>query len=235
MKRALTLLTAALLAIPAVAAEPAAGRETMRTFTWGARAGFAANSTYITKAVIDGHEIEDYRQDTQLGNFAAMQFRFNARRLFLQTGIGLSRNKSTFYIDRNSWNPLAESVNEMGLCYSMTSLTVPIQAGCHIVNNTPYCLSVSTGPTFRLPFKTKYSTEFIGIQEALEETAPDLIVGWALGLGIQIGRSFFDFEYECGINNISSGIRSDADGIPDPDITLDRRMTILSFSFGIMF
>lgn len=236
MRKVLATLAVLLLAMPAVAVQPETARDAMSLFTWGVRAGFAANSTYVTNAVIDGHTIEDYRQDTQLGNFAAFQFRLNSRKLFLQTGIGIGSNKSTFYIDRNSWDPELESVNELGVSYSINSLMVPLQVGYHLVNNAPYSLSVFTGPRFRLPFADKYESEITGnLQDELEENLPNMIAGWTLGLGIQIGRSFFDFEYECGISDISGGIHPVAANVPDPGITLDRRLGIMSFSFGIMF
>ena len=236
MKRALTVLTFVLLAMPAAQAASPAPQETMPVFTWGVRAGFAANSTYVTNAFIDGHSIEEYQQDTQLGNFAALQLRVNARRLFLQTGMGISLNKSTFSIDRNSWNPESESASEMELSYSLTSMTLPLQLGCHIINSSPYSMSVFTGPRFRIPFHDKYMTEFSGIaQEGWEEDITNIIPGWTLGLAIQIGRSFFDFEYEYGIRNISEGFHPVAAETPDPGIILNRRMGIMSFSFGIMF
>ena len=66
--RLLTFITASLLFTAANA--QFLNRNTLPAFSssWGAKVGFAANATYVTDAFINGHELTEYTQDTQVGN-----------------------------------------------------------------------------------------------------------------------------------------------------------------------
>lgn len=210
--------------------------EPLPLFTWGARVGFAATGTYVTDVFIDDHQLSEYTQDTQIGNFAALQFRLSSKRLFFQSGLGIGRNKSTFNMDRNSWDSQADSKNEFSMSYSMTSIMIPAQFGLHAINASPYTLSVFTGPRLRFIPDKYYSYSFNNIEPyILDETTSAFVISWTLGMSVQIGRTFFDFEYEASINNISGTI-VDSSGInPTPEIRMGRRFGALSFSYGIMF
>jgi hypothetical protein len=56
------------------------------------------------------------------------------------------------------------------------------------------------------------------------------------GLGINIGRVFFDFSLEYGLHNISQEVQTtDSDGVVDAGgIVFDRRKNVLSFSIGFI-
>ena len=236
MKRCI-LATILLMLAPAVkAAGPADDFEPQPFFTWGARVGFAATGTYVTDVFFDGHQLDEYTQDTQIGNFAALQFRLNSKRFFFQSGLGIGMNKSTFTMDRNSWNSTADSKNEFSMSYSMISMMIPAQFGLHAINTPPYTLSVFTGPRLRLISDKYYSYSFSNIDPyILDETPSATVISWTLGMSVQIGRTFFDFEYETSLNNLSGSV-SDNSGInPAPDIRMERRFGALSFSYGIMF
>lgn len=204
--------------------------------SWGAKVGFAASATYVTDAFINGHELTEYTQDTQVGNFAAILLRLNSRTVFLQTGLGLSSNKSTFTMDLNSWDPEAESKNNMSCSYVLKSLTLPLQVGYHIVNSPPYCMSAFTGPRFRYTPDNFYQVQYNNLDPYLITDTPiELITGWTLGLSVKIGRTFLDFEYEATINTISGPMKDLNDIEPAPDYRLNRRLGIMSFSYGILF
>ena len=215
----------------------ACGQElTPQRFNWGVRVGFAATGTYVTNAFIDGHKLTDYNQDTQVGNFAAILFRMNSRKLFFQSGVGLSSNKSSFTADKNSWDANSESRNEFSVSYSMVSLTLPAQFGIHAINRAPYRMSVFTGPRLRFTPDKYYSVKFANLEPyQFTESPTEITVGWTAGLSIQIGRTFLDFEYEASINNISQKMIETSGATPAPDYALDRRVGIISFSYGIMF
>ena len=231
------LVTILLILAPAVkAAGPADDFEPLPLFTWGARVGFAATGTYVTDVFIDDHQLTEYTQDTQIGNFAALQFRLNSKRFFFQSGFGIGMNKSTFTMDRNSWDTQAESKNEFSMSYSMTSIMIPAQFGLHAVNTPPYTLSVFTGPRFRFIPDKYYSCSFNNIDPyILNETPSAVVISWTMGMSVQIGRTFFDFEYEASINNLSGTIIESSGINPAPDIRMGRRFAALSFSYGIMF
>lgn len=226
-----------LLLVPLVTHALEPGKfEPLPLFTWGARVGFNATGTYIDKAVFDGKELGGYEQDTQVGNFFALQFRLNSSRLFFQSGVGLSSNKSTVSIDRNSWNSKSQTPDYLSVSYNMKSLTVPVQVGYHIVNQSPYCMSVFTGPRFRYT-PSKFNSTTFSNQEpfSLAEDQKNLSVGWTIGLSVQIQSTFFDFEYEAGINNTSKSLYDTSGASPAPVFEIGHRISVISFSYGLMF
>lgn len=232
MKRLFLSVLALLPLIMSHAVEPN-GHQPFPFFTWGAKIGFNATGTYITEAVIDGKELPNYEQDTQVGNFCTLQFRFNSKRLFFQSGIGLSLNKSTVSIDRNSWNQESQTKDFIMASYSMKSMTVPVQIGCHIVNQSPYCMSVFTGPKLRYTPPKYFSATYSNQNPYnLVETNKPLSVGWSIGLSILIERTFLDFEYEAGLNNLTKDLIDTNSGT---GINIGHRISVLSFSYGIMF
>lgn len=203
---------------------------------WGARVGFAASATYVYDAYINEHELTEYKQDTPIGNFAAFLFRLNSRTIFLQSGLGFSFNESSFFMDKNSWDPEAESIDNLYCLYSFKSLTVPLQFGYHIVNRPPYCLSAFTGPRLRYTPDNFYKVEYSNLAPfEITETPTELIVGWTIGLSVQIGRTFLDFEYEATLNTVSGPMTDMNNNILDSEYRLDRRLGIMSFSYGILF
>lgn len=235
MRRLFLSVLALLPAVMAHAVEPN-GPERFPFFTWGARIGFNATGTYISQAVLDGKDLTNYEQDTQVGNFCSLQFRFNSSRLFFQSGVGLSSNKTTVNIDRNSWKENSQTTDFLTASFVMKSVTVPVQIGCHIINQSPYCMSVFTGPRFRYTPSKYYSASFINQNPYnLAETNNPLSVGWTIGLSILIERTFLDFEYEAGISNLSKSINDTSGAYSGSEFNLGHRTSILSFSYGIMF
>lgn len=234
--RLLTLLSVSFLFTAAHA--QVLSRSTLPAFStsWGAKVGFAANATYVTDAYINGHELTEYTQDTQVGTFATLLLRLNSRTIFLQTGLGLSSNKSCFFMDLNSWNPEAETRNTMSCSYTLKSLTLPLQMGYHIVNSPPYCMSAFTGPRFHYSPEKFYSVQYTNLEPyQITDTPVELMMGWTIGLSVKIGRTFLDFEYEATINPISGPITDLNEIDPAPNYRLNRRLGIMSFSYGILF
>ena len=230
------VLTILLALLPAISVRGQEVQTSLQRFNWGARIGFAATGTYVTQARIDGHKLTDYNQDTQVGNFAAILLRMNTQKLFIQSGIGLTSNKSAFVMDKNSWDPQAASRDEFSVTYSMLSLTLPVQFGVHLINRSPYCMSIFTGPRLRYTPDKYYSAKFVNLEPyQFTESPTQFTVGWTAGMSVQIGRTFLDFEYEASINNITQKMVETSGATPVPDYVLDRRVGIISFSYGIMF
>ena len=192
------IILSVLLLVPLVTHALEPGKfEPLPLFTWGARVGFNATGTYIDKAVFDGKELGGYEQDTQVGNFIALQFRLNSSRLFFQSGVGLSSNKSTVSIDRNSWNSKSQTPDYLSVSCNMKSLTVPVQVGYHIVNQSPYSMSVFTGPRFNLGLG--------GNMFSAGKTYPGLMpvdAQWGFGLAVTIQEAVvIRAGYDTGLTN----------------------------------
>ena len=238
MKRHVMILLAVLLPSVALHAEKKDRNEPpVQTLTWGARIGFAATGTYLHDASIDGHEYTEYIQDTQVGNFAALQFRLNTRKLLIQSGLGLSFNKSSFNLDKNSWDMNSTKKDVISCSYSMVSLTVPLQFGFNIINSHPYCMSAFTGPLLRYTPDQYYSVEYVEYNQSYHftDSPTKFILGWTAGFSVQIGRTFLDFEFEVTINNVAEPMYETTGVNPAPDYRLNRRASVISFSYGIMF
>lgn len=236
MKRPALILLSLFAYATVLHAAGADGKTTDNSFAWGARIGFAATGTYLTDGYAEGHKLTEYIQDTQVGNFSSIQVKWNIRKFLIQSGIGIGFNKSSFTTDKNSWNPDATSSNDILCSYSMISLMLPVQMGYNIVNKPPYCMSVFTGPRLRYIPDSYYHVTFNNTSPySLDEQHPEFLMGWTAGFSVQIGRTFLDFEYEATINNISKSIFDTAGKNPPPDYKLDRRLGIISFSYGIMF
>lgn len=232
----LTFLALLLPAMTTRAQETGKAEDDVPVFNLGARIGFAATGTYITDAFIDGHKLTEYTQDTQIGNFIAFLFRFNSKKMLVQSGIGLSYNKSSFTMDKTSWDSESESRDELTCSYSMISATIPLQLGFHIVNRPPYCMSAFTGPRLRYTPDKYYTVEYGNMPPyQFTESPARLVIGWTAGFSVQIGRTFMDFEYEASLNNITGPMYDTSGATPAPDYRLDRRVGIISFSYGIMF
>ncbi len=218
-------------------AQESLGRQFQSTkFNWGVRIGFAATGTYLTEAVMNDHKLPDYTQDTQVGNFIALQFRLTSNSVLLQTGVGLSSNKSSFFVDRNSWDAESTTRYEVGCSYSALSMMIPLQIGYHVIDRPPYRMSIFTGPRLRYVPSKYYSVEYTNTDPYIYSDSPtELVIGWTAGMSIQIGRTFLDFEYEATINNVSSGMYETTGNASAPVFTLDRRVSIISFSYGMIF
>ena len=126
MKLRILTFTTALLLLQAAHAQLSRSALPAFSSSWGAKVGFAANATYVTDAFLNGHQLTEYTQDTQVGNFVNLLLRLNSRTVFLQTGLGLSFNNSCFYIDLNSWDPESIQKNEISCVYDFKSLTLPL-------------------------------------------------------------------------------------------------------------
>lgn len=238
MRFAMLILAALVPACGIRAAEADSIGMRKSTASWGVKAGFSSAGTYLSNASIDGIRLREYRQDTQLGNFITMHMQYGYDKLYLQSGLGIGFNKSTFYLDMNSSANEEQAPEEMCYSYRLTSLMVPVQIGYSIVNQQPYRMAVYGGPRMRILSKSRYETSVTGIGSMqINEKPASMVFGATVGMTVQIGRTFFDMEYEAILSNISSGITvTDTDGNTGlPDIRLDRKMGIFSFSYGFLF
>ena len=146
------------------------------------------------------------------------------------------KSSQSFFVDRNSWDPESTTRDEVGCSYSALSLTIPLQVGYHVIDRPPYRMSIFTGPRLRFVPSKYYSVEYTNTDPYVYSDSPaSLVSGWTAGMSIQIGRTFLDFEYEATINNVSYGMYETTGNPSAPDFTLNRRVSMISFSYGIIF
>lgn len=233
-KTLLILLTALVFRLPLAAADNHVQDEKKSVISWGAKLGFTSCSTYLTDAAINGKEFEEYTQDTQLGNFISVHMQYGYDKFFFQTSLGLSLNKSAFFVDLAEHNINREEPENLGMEYEMTSLVLPLQVGYSIVNQPPYRMSLYTGPCMRIQSLDRYVCN-VKSSYNITETPRRFLFGGTFGFSVQTGRTFFDMQYEVVLSNISKQLSVSKEGSEFSSLTLGRRMGIFSFSYGILF
>jgi hypothetical protein len=116
-------------------------------------------------------------------------------------------------------------------------IDIPFQFGYNVIKDREYCMALFCGPRIRIPIQNTYNTNFVNFgQENIVEVPYNFITTLSFGLNCSIDRTFFDIEYDLGINNISK--RIDYDTTPQDNggsVTLDRRHGTFSFSIGMIF
>lgn len=231
-----TLLTVIVFSLPAAAGDNDAGAKGAHDISWGVKLGFTSCSTYLSSASIDGVEFENYTQNTQLGNFMSAHVQYGRDRFFLQTGLGISLNKSAFTVDLAEHDRSATEPEYLELAYRMAGLTIPVQAGFNIVNQEPYHMSLYAGPSMRIQSIDAYECKATGGEGyTISEIPRRVLFGTSFGFNVQTGRTFFNMEYEIVLSNISKQLLIRKDEFDIPYLQLGRRMGIFSFSYGVLF
>lgn len=236
MKRlSLILLALSLIApLSAGAAKTDAGR--FKAFDWGVRFGFGARTTNIQTLIVDGHEIEDYTKNNQVGYNAAVFARYNRSNVYFQAEGAFLHSRTSISFDRNSWNTLVATQHNTAFSTDGTALRTGVVMGYKIINQYPYTMSIYTGPTAEHLIESKTKTEFSGFaSDDLYEELKPVQLAWKTGLECTIGRAILNFEYQKGIHNISDGIYDNSTGQKTDQIVLDRTNGVLSFSVGLIF
>ncbi len=231
----LILLSAMLFHLPSAAVDNSV-RDKKPDVSWGGKLGFTSCSTYLTNASVNGKELEEYSQDTQLGNFISVNMQYGYDSFFFQTGLGIGLNKSAFQVNLNEHILNSFSPDELELEYKITSIFLPVQIGYSVVNRPPYKMSVYAGPSMRIQSLKKYDCNVSDESRfSVSETPRRFLFGGTCGFCVQTGRTFFDMEYELVVSNISKRLSITKNGTELQDLKLGRRMGIFSFSYGILF
>lgn len=227
-------LILAILPASIIQAQNTADEVISSNLSFGLKIGFAATGTYVGDAQVNAVRFDDYRQDTQLGTFGMIHVGYGKNRIYLQSGIGMGANRSAFYLEYPE--TMFNGSSDMGFSYKMTNIMIPLQIGYNAVNQPPYRMSFYAGPKLRCIMTDSYGFEVLNPGEAeFHEYIKRNAIGLSLGMNVQIGRTFFEMEYEAGLTDISDNAYAfEADGTFH-DMTLERRMGIFAFSYGILF
>lgn len=229
-----TLTVLALLLIPcfhAMAGNSHADRR--HEFVYGVKFSASSTATNPSRLSTGSTQLNEFRIDSQVGTSLTLQGGFDFGKTALMTGIGFDYSRSTIYVDFNSWEGSELSPKEGCLSVDMKDLMVPLRLEYTCIDQAPYKMSVFAGPKFRIIPEGNFSSSFSKFpKENLEEKPVDCLACGTVGVGVKTGRTFFEFEIESSFSNISKGIYDSTGNATD--ITIDRRLTIMSFSIGIL-
>lgn len=237
MKRLAIFAILTLFSVSEVISKSLLEAESVSKVNIGFKGGVASTMLFMNDIHVQGHHIKKYESNSQVGYYMSLVARMTIKRFYLQTEIMPSHVRSAIQFDKNSWDTESTTKDIASFAMEGYYLDIPLMIGYNIISEEPYSMSVFTGPEIRFPFINTYSTTFAGFgQEGLSEEPVPYSFGWTVGVGYKIGRVFFNFNYNFGLNNISERINYET--IPtDPNynISMDRKIGTFSFALGVFF
>ena len=198
-----------------------------KAFNFGAKVGFNATFPVINSLSINGKEAENIDIEYKVGYLAAVFCRVNIERFFLQPSFSWHRSEGNIRfsipqsLPENNMLSNTSATTDL-LMMKTSSLEVPIMVGYNLVKKGPYGLSLMVGPKLKYNYKIAYTPFGVNI---------------ATGVGVSIGRLFFDFVYEFGLNQVESDFEKVNNPVPEInyDINIDKRTNVMSISLGVLF
>ena len=194
-----------------------------KTFNWGAKVGLNASFPVINSLSINNVETENVHIEYKIGYSAAFFCRINIERFFLQPSFGWHR---------------AEGDVRFSLPVRTNSLEMPIMVGYNWVKKGPYGLSFMVGPKLKYNYKTAYTYESATMHIDYENDNSPFGINISAGIGVSIGRLFFDFVYEFGLNESETDfkeIMNLSESETHYDIRVNKRTNVMSMSLGFLF
>lgn len=211
-----------------------------KSINFGIRAGFNSSMFMVSKLQINDHTIDEIQNNYKNGYLLAFFTRFNIKNHFIQPELSYNINKSEIAFDKQENSDLKEEVTYSSIKSTIHSFDLPILYGYNFVKSFPYSMAIFGGPKFRYLWKNKCDTEFQNFdQQNIREKLHPINVGIVIGIGVTISQLFFDFRYEQGITNLSKSVTYTSDPSQttsnNSNITVCRKESTLSFSFGLLF
>lgn len=211
-----------------------------KSFNYGAKVGFNASFPVINSLSVNGKEIDNYDIEYQVGYSAAVLCRINIKRFFIQPSIAWNRSegKVKFSIPQLLPNTVQSNNTDL-LKMRHNSLDIPVLVGYNLVKKAPYGLSILIGPKFKYNYKIAYTLESPESQADYVTNNTPLGFNIVTGVGVRIGRLFFDFLYEFGLNEMESdfqrkNILATSEQAPC-DITIDKHTNQMGIALGFLF
>lgn len=213
-----------------------------KAFNFGAKVGFNATFPVLNSLSVNGKEAQNIDIEYRVGYLAAIFCRVNIERFFLQPSFSWHRSEGNIRFtipqtisEENYQNNTMVSSDL--LMMKTSSLEVPIMVGYNLVKKGPYGLSLMIGPKLKYNYKLAYTVESSSTQiDYVNENTP-FGLNIATGVGVSIGRLFFDFVYEFGLNQVESDFERVNNPVPEInyDIKIDKRVNVMSISLGFLF
>lgn len=204
---------------------------------YGVKAGFSSTIYDIIDLQVNTQPISDYTAKSEISSFYTAFARFNFKKHYLQTEVSYNISNYSISFPSEQWNPSAGLMEQSVISTKINGWEIPLYYGYHIMKEGPYGMSFYLGPKAKY-VHSEYSRHVFENfpYDHIREYVYPINFSMMFGLGINIGRVFFDFSLEYGLHNISQEVQTtDSDGVVDAGgIVFDRRKNVLSFSIGFI-
>jgi len=206
-------------------------------FNLGAKVGLNSTFPVIHSISIGGAEAENIHLQYKVGVMAAVFGRINIDRFFLQPSISYRYSSGDIRFnlpaEEENTNPFTGFDQ---LTYRIKSFEAPVLIGYKIVNEGPYGLSFMAGPNIKYSYDVSYESNFRNSPNQYLSDSTPWGIGIVCGVGVTLWRFFFDVTYEFGLNQVDSDFKDVSSKEPtENNITIDKRINMLSFSLGFLF
>ncbi len=207
-----------------------------KIFNFGFTAGLRSSLPVVNSLTIDGIEAENLQVHYRVGYQGSVFCRLNIDRIFLQPSISWQHSSSEIRFSLPSEIENTQDLFSNRLKLRHESIEVPVLVGYKIIKESPYGLSLMIGPKFKYNYNTKYTFNFENSMNRFSNDSNEIDINIVMGVGVSIWRLFFDFTYEFGLNKMDSDFKNlNPVEASITDITIDKRMNVMSFSLGLLF
>ena len=210
-----------------------------KKFNFGAKVGFNATLPVINSLRVLDFDANQFHTSYQVGYLAAIFFRFNIQRFYIQPSPSwhYGRSHLDFVINFPEIEGEADPPIKGNLRMHTQSLELPILFGYHLVKQGPYGLSLMVGPKVKYNYKLDYNMAIDEREVRFVNDDTPFGVNIVSGMGVSIGRLFFDFVYEFGLNQTEASFKQLYSSSPESsfEIQINKRTNVMSMSIGILF
>lgn len=209
-------------------------------FNYGAKIGMNATFPIVRDLSINNIKAENILTEYQVGWEATFFCRINFERFFIQPNLSWSKSQGDvrFYIPDPVESETTEvSITNSTLHMEAKSLNIPILIGYNLVREDPYGLSLMVGPKFRYNYKSVYTYGHGDDTEQFKSVGSPYGISISSAIGVNIGRLFFDFMYDFGINQTENEFQTMSAQIPvsNENLLISKRVNTMSISLGFLF
>ena len=146
MKKNFLLISALFLSTSVLKAEEQKqSSQTEPKVNIGLKAGFNSSMYFTSRLQLDGQRFEDIQNNYKVGYFAALFFRFNMKRHFIQPEFTYNVNKGDITFDKNQNNETLPP-DFATIRSTIHSLEIPLLYGYSFVKSHPYGMAFFIGP-----------------------------------------------------------------------------------------
>ena len=187
-----------------------------------------------------GTTVSDVAVHSGVGHTAEVSLRIGIRRVFLQPAVGWSRSESRIGFNLLSASPGAVPVAHFPQSMTLRELRLeaPIVIGCHLVQQSPFQLSLMGGVKMKYNYRVRLTPDTP--ETSFDFRGDDSQRHWSVcaALEVRIDRLTFDVGYEYGMNSLHADLGAytyGASTLPPAPMRISRRTSGLSMSVGVMF